>query len=246
MSPQQTVTAEPEHVIDCAPWAVSGEDYSKHSEEENQLAGPFIALSREALERHTQDLEPSRLVNQIRTIKRISGLLCAEDSVFEQESDRIDVDPQEIFNYEWGYLLPLSEEAECILIALVENPAIANIIVRTNPGTGEFRIGLEGNRNVKIYPSSDPDPRADAINAADLEGFLEETADQQRCYDELWMVDRVKCTEDSSEALFQRTLMMSLIARHTVIYQRSVSKGQVLGFSVEEVWQCPPMPTKAV
>ena len=99
---------------------------------------------------------------------------------------------------------------------------------------------------MNIEPSLDPDPRSDEINALNLEGFLPETMDQQRCHDELWHFDKVKCIGNSSEALFQRTLIIGLIARHTLVYQQGTGKTQVLDFSVEDPWQCLPMPTKAV
>ena len=40
--------------------------------------------------------------------------------------------------------------------------------------------------------------------------------------------------------------MISLIARHTLLYQQGTGKTQGLDFSVEELWQCPPIPSKAV
>ena len=232
--------------IDSSSPAFSGESRDSHLVEQPKLQNPTTALSREALEEHTRNTAPVDLIDQIKTIKRISGLLLAENSVDAQSSDTIVVDRQEIFNYKWGYLPPLGEEAECVLIAILEDPTVARIMVRTGPDNGNFRSGLEDNRNVNLGPSSDPDPRSDEINALNLEDFLPETMDQQRCHDELWRFDKVKCTGDSSEALFQRTLMISLIARHTLVYQQGTGKTQVLDFNVEAPWQCPPMPTKAV
>ena len=232
--------------IDSSPPVFSGEPRDRHLVEPPQLPNPTTALSREALEEHTRNTEPVDIVAQIRTIKRISGLLLAENSVDAQSSDTIVVDRQEIFNYKWGYLPPLSEEAECVLIAILKDPTVARTMVRTGPDNGDFRSGLEDNRNVNIKPSSDPDPHFDEINALNMEDFLPETMDQQRCHDELWRFDKAKCTGNSSEALFQRTLMISLIARHTLVYQQGTGQTRVLDFSVEEPWQCPPMPTKAV
>ena len=189
---------------------------------------------------------PIDLVDQIRTIRRISRLLLAENSVEAQSSDTIDIDRQEIFNYKWGYLPALGEEAECVLLAILEDPTVARIMARIGPDSGKFREGLEFHRNVKMSGSSDRDPRAVEINALNLKDFLPETTAQQRCHDELWRLDKAKCTGNSSEALFQRTLMISLIARHTLLYPQGIGKSQALDFSVEELWQCPPMPTKAV
>ena len=241
-----TIAANDLTPIDSSPPAFIGESLDKHLVEQPTLQNPTIALSREALKEHTRNTAPVELVDQIRAIKRISGLLLAENSVDAQSSDTIVVDRQELFNYKWGYLPPLGEEAECVLITILEDPTVARIMVRTGPDNANFRSSLEDNRNVNMEPSSDPDPGSDEINALNLEDFLPETMDQQRCHDELWRVDKVKCTGNSSEALSQRTLMISLIARHTLLYQQGIGKTQVLDFSVEEPWQCPPMPTKAV
>lgn len=227
------------------PPAYSGESSDSDVVEQLKLQNSTTALTRKALEEHTRNTTPGVLVDQIRTIKRISRLLLAGNT-FEQSPNTIAVDREEVFNYKWGYLPPLGEEAECLLIALLEDPTLARIMVRTGPDDKRFGSGLEEDRNVNPNPSSDPDPRSDEINALNPENFLPETMDQQRCHDELWRFDKVKCTANSSEALFQSTLMISLIARHTSVYQQGTGKTPVLDFSVEEPWQCPPMPTKAV
>ena len=243
---QLTTVAVDPIPADPSPPAFPSESRDSDLVEQPKLRNPTTALSREALEEHTRRTAPVDLVDQIRTIKRISGLLLAENSVDAQSSDTVVVDGQEIFNYKWGYLPPLGEEAECLLIAILEDPTVARIMVRTGPENKNFRRGLESHRNVNLKPNSDPDPCSDEINALNLENFLPETMDQQRCHDELWCFDKVKCTDSSNEALFQRTLMISLIARHTLVYQQGTDKTPVLDFSVEESWQCPPMPTKSV
>ena len=232
--------------IDSSPPVYSGESHDRHLVEQPKFPNPATALSREALEEHTRNTTPVYLVDQIRTIKRISGLLLAENSVDAQSSDTVVVDRQEIFNYKWGYLPPLNEEAECVLLAILEDPTVARIMVRTGPANGDFRKGLEVDRNVNMERNSDPDPRSDEINALNLEDFLPETMAQQRYHDELWHFDKAKCSGNSSQALFQKALIISLIARHALINQQGTGKTQVLDFSVEELWQCLPMPTKAV
>ena len=62
----------------------------------------------------------------------------------------------------------------------------------------------------------------------------------------LWKLDQDKITAASSEALFQRTIMVSLIARHFLIYQRNSHENQLFDFSVEEPWTCLPMPSRAL
>ena len=49
----------------------------------------------------------------------------------------------------------------------------------------------------------------------------------------------------SNEAIFQRTIMMNLIARHCLIYRRDTSRPRLLEISVEEFWTCPPAPSRA-
>lgn len=38
--------------------------------------------------------------------------------------------------------------------------------------------------------------------------------------------------------------MISLVARHCLIYERNVTKEPILDFTVEEPWTCPPMPSR--
>lgn len=129
--------------IDSSSPAFSGESRDSHLVEQPKLQNPTTALSREALEEHTRTTAPVDLVDQIKTIKRISGLLLAENSVDAQSSDTIVVDRQEIFNYKWGYLPPLGEEAECVLIAILEDPTVARIMVRTGPDNGILEVVLK-------------------------------------------------------------------------------------------------------
>ena len=62
-------------------------------------------------------------------------------------------------------------------------------------------------------------------------------------YERLWTLDRATCVDGSNEALFQRTLMMRFIARHCLVYGQDATRPSHLDFSVEESWNCPPMPT---
>ena len=52
-------------------------------------------------------------------------------------------------------------------------------------------------------------------------------------------------TSFSNEAIFQRTIMMNLIARHCLIYRRDTSRPRLLEISVEEFWTCPPALSRA-
>ena len=225
--------------------ALNSESWSRHPREQSGLPNQSTALTKEALEAHTLDSAPIAFIDQIRAIKRISGRVLTGVSPEARPFDAVNIDPQEEFNYKWGYLPPLGEEAERIITAVLKDPELAKIMVRTGPDSKGFRPGLE-KRNVVISESQDPDPRAEEIGGESIEGFLEETADQQRNYDDLWQLDRDKCNLSSSEALFQRTLMISLISRHSLIYRQNTGGIQLLDFVVEEPWNCLPMPTKTV
>ena len=158
--------------IDSSPPPFTDESRERHLAEQPQLPNPTTALTRGALKDHTRNTAPVDLVNQIKIIKRISGLL-AENSVGPQSSDTTIIDRQVIFNYKWGYP-PLSEEAECVLLAILEDPTVARIMVRTGPDNGGFKSGLEIHRNMNIEGSPDPNPRAVEINALNLKDFLPE------------------------------------------------------------------------
>ena len=225
--------------------ALKGGSWSKRPTEQSEPLNQSTALTKEALEAHTRDSAPIALADQIRAINRIFGRVLTGISAETRSSDTPDIDLQEEFSYKWGHLPPLGEEAERIITAVLEDPELAKIMVRIGPNSNGFRRGLE-KRNVIISESRDRDPRADEIGGASLEGFLEETANQQQVYDDLWQLDRDKCSMSSSEALFQRTLMISLIARHSLIYRQNTGGTQLLDFVVEESWNCLPMPTKAV
>ena len=73
----------------------------------------------------------------------------------------------------------------------------------------------------------------------------QETDAERETYEKLWKLDQDKCVNGSNEALFQRTLMMSFIARHCLLHGGSAKRPFNLDFSVEEVWTCPPMPSRA-
>lgn len=233
--------------------SLNGESWSGYSRDQSGIPEQYTRLTKRALEQHTREAfeaytgesVPNALADQIRAIKGISRRASTGTSSEARSPDTVDIDPQEEFNYKWGYLPPLDEEANRIITAVLENPELAKIMVRTGPGAKGFMHGLK-KRNVEISESQAPDSRAEEIRGESIEGFLEETADQQRIYDDLWQLDRDKCNLSSSEALFQRTLMISLIARHSLIYRQNTGGIQLLDFVVEEPWNCLPMPTRTV
>lgn len=156
---------------------------------------------------------------------------------------RLITDPDQKFCYRWGYLPPLDEEATAIMDAVIADPSMIKDLTRTGPRHPDFPKGLRY-RNVFLAESMTPDPWADHIRLLSLQDSLSETAAENESYGQLWIMDQQNCDKGSNEALFQRTVMMSLIARHLLVYDRDI-KQSFLAFSVEEIWSCPPMPTRA-
>ena len=143
-------------------------------------------------------------------------------------------------NRKWGYLPPLDEEAAAIIDALIIDPANAMAFARINPGSNDFLHGLDA-RNVDRNENKTPDPYAAKL---DLQPHsLRETTAEKESYERLWAFDRATCVNGSNEALFQRILMMGLVARHCLVYGQDATRPAHLDFSVEETWNCPPMPT---
>lgn len=211
-------------------------------QEDHCASGSHQLLTEENLEVLTQRLESIDPTNRTRSGKRIAVGYSNEDSE-DGSSQGSAIGSRERFNRKWGYVPPLDEETIRIIKAILKNPARAETMVGIGPENPEFLKGLRG-RNVISDPSTHLDPREVEIQSISVEGFLEETKEQEASHEELWKLDRAKCDPSSSEALYQRTLMISLIARHALIYQLDSSKGQILDFSVEAPWGCPPMPSR--
>ena len=139
---------------------------------------------------------------------------------------------------------PLNGEALAIIDAIIENPGMAKEYARIGPENLDFDQGLRY-RNVLTTESKAPDPFADHVQLLPTKVSVAETADEESSHDQTWNMDQAKCNEGCNEALFQRTLMMSLIMRHRLIYPRNATDPHRLDFSVDEPWTCPPMPTRA-
>ncbi|KAI9873655.1 MAG: hypothetical protein M1830_010745 [Pleopsidium flavum] len=155
-----------------------------------------------------------------------------------------DTDPEQTFNRKWGYLPPLGEEALAVIDAIIADPGLAKEYSRMKPEDPAFREGLRF-RNILLEKSLDLDPYVAHIWSLAPAESAPETNEERELHEQLWTSDQVKCSEQSNEALFQRTLMMSLVARHLFIYDRDATNKSCLDFSVEETWSCPPMPTRA-
>ena len=159
------------------------------------------------------------------------------------DEDKSYIDPQEAFNRKWGYLPPLDEEAIKVIDFIIANPAMAKSQMRVQAGTVAFEDGLD-DRNVVLIPSNASDSCKNQIQLLDIEDFMSERKEEKTGHDALWILDQAKITATSSEAIFQRTIMVSLVARHFLIYQRNSNVDQFFEFSVEETWACPPMPSR--
>ena len=175
-----------------------------------------------------------------------------EDGVLTEVSDEETSlgtqDTREVFYRDRGYLPSLDEETTAMLNAIAANPASASTMAkkfqRRSPGTPGFELGLDA-RNVPRKESRSYDPyKEHVINISTQEDSFQETNEEKLSFGLLWKLDQAKCNKPANEALFQRTLMISLVARHCLIYERSATKEPLLDFSVEEPWTCPPMPSR--
>ncbi|KAI9873676.1 MAG: hypothetical protein M1830_010728 [Pleopsidium flavum] len=170
----------------------------------------------------------------------------APEECFDEETplSSQDTDPEQTFNRNWGYLPPLDEEAVAVIDAIIADPSMAKYESRIRPNHKDFPQGLRF-RNVSEKQDPVPDPYAGHIMSLALGKSVPESKEEREVHEQLWTLDQAQCSKGSNEALFQRTLMMSLIARHSFIYDRNDTNQGCLDFSVEETWSCPPMPTRA-
>ncbi len=154
-------------------------------------------------------------------------------------------DLEAIFNHRWGYLPPLGEEAEAVIEAIMADSVTTKDVARIGPYSEKFPAGLRF-RNVALDENKDvPDMQADQIRTLPAGESFQETVWEKELQDRFWASDHAKCNRGSNEALFQRTVMMHLISRHSLIYDRGATHQSLFDFSVEEPWTCPPMPTRA-
>ena len=198
-------------------------------------------LSREALERLNRSLNTFKAKDLQKSVDfRYQNLASPSDSGTSKLNS---LNPREEFYIKWGYLPELDKEAARIIAAIMENPESAKKAKRTYPSSSEFIKGLEY-RKVELSRSYQDDPREDILDRTVPDTYLQETSEEKTCYEKLWELDRAKGTDQPCEAIFQRTLMISLISRHNLRGGINDKPG-ILDYSVEENWTCPPMPSKA-
>ena len=216
----------------------------------------LLRKPRKSTEIRNEAERPDRLVaeNLVKLAKSIEAPLVGrirrsfngapELSSGEGTSSSRGTDSEQSFNRARGYLPPLDEEAAAIIDAIIADPDMAKDYKRINPNSKGFTQGLRY-RNVFLTQSAAPDPYIDHIAKLVVDNSFAESEGEEQLHGHLWTLDQARCNKGSSEALFQRTLMMSLIARHSFIYDTSVVHRHSLDFSVEEPWTCPAMPTRA-
>ncbi|KAL9105849.1 MAG: hypothetical protein Q9227_009057 [Pyrenula ochraceoflavens] len=136
-----------------------------------------------------------------------------------------------------GYVVPLSDKALAAIFHVLGREA-AITMASIKPGTTEFETALEVDRNVCVEESERDDAELTALESYQPR----EEADQglvAAFLENLWLADLRFC-ENQQEPLFQRTVMMSMISRHRLIFdpEKTVEKAakSTLMFSVEAVW----------
>ncbi|KAL9130299.1 MAG: hypothetical protein Q9217_001474 [Psora testacea] len=237
---KRTVQSGPSSLL-----GTTGQPLAKNPRSPAQPPNIRQSLSQEALKAHTRITELAYANRDHLDANQYSSHPFNQNTAAKQTPDDSYVDPQEAFNRKWGYLPPFDEESEQVIAFIIDNPALAKAMARTQPGTSRFGAGLE-DRNVALIPSNDLDKCKAKIESLNVEDFMNEPVNEEKSHELLWKLDQAKITATSSEALFQRTIMVSLIARHFLIYQRNRHENQLFDFSVEEPWTCLPMPSRAL
>lgn len=133
-----------------------------------------------------------------------------------------------------GYLPPLSETTLEVLWQVLADPSMGSSAGRLVKEQDQ-QNGLN-KRNVNWNSTTDP-LRQEILLLQPQTGPEQEFDENKR-----WNDDLQKCRVDPQEHVFQRTVMMTMVDRHRLIY----GDVGVLDFAVERPWTCPPMPTRAL
>ncbi len=146
-----------------------------------------------------------------------------------------------------GYLPPLDESTLDLLAQVLADPSMGRGGGRINPSEQtDFRFGLE-DRNVALKPYPDEfSNHIKSLSSSPSDEQDNEKSGQART----WELDLQKACDDNFEPVFQRTVMISLINRYWFIYHQqdddNPNSQPILDFAVEDVWKCPPMPSRAL
>ena len=166
-------------------------------------------------------------------------LSSSEDSDLEEET------PRDKLYREISYLPPLNDSELKLIRRVRREPNMNRDGKRIDPSKErKFADGLT-KRNVSLTPSPDPAFRQHL-------GALEptahgESADEKSAHSRTWLLDLKKACADKLEALFQRTVLISVIDQHRLVHHQEgddSSRDPYLDFVVERPWTCPPTPSR--
>lgn len=107
-----------------------------------------------------------------------------------------------------------------------------------------FQEGLKAS-NVDTQPSRTFDSHGTAIRSLKLEDFFQETEQARLQGNKLWMMDLATLGSTYNEAMFQQTLMMNLLDRTSVIFEKEINGEKLLDYSAMQPWDTSPMPSRA-
>lgn len=156
----------------------------------------------------------------------------------------VEEDPLQRYYEKIGYLPPLDDATvEVLKFLKMSYPDLdveaGRISSYNDP---EFKEGLEF-RMVEIYPKGRDDFQFKELKKQDMPWPLI-PADIKDYDEKLWKKDLEKCQNQVQEAIFQRTIMLSMIDRYRLFYGGHDEQSP-LEFAVETPWTCLPMPTHA-
>ena len=95
--------------------------------------------------------------------------------------------------------------------------------------------------NVALVPSELSDSRGAAIKSFELGDLFQETEEEKIYGNRLWFKDLMTLGSNYSEAKFQRTMMMNLLDRTSVIFEKEINGQEILNYSIEDSWHTLPM-----
>ncbi|KAG8162690.1 hypothetical protein KVR01_007168 [Diaporthe batatas] len=163
---------------------------------------------------------------------------------WDSDEASVDKDPLQVYYERIGYLPPLDDATvEVLKFLKMSCPDLdveAGRISSSN--VPEFRRGLQC-RMVDLLPKGKDDFQFKELENHDVPWPLV-PADVKDYDDKLWEKDLEKCQNQEQEAIFQRTIMLSMIDRYRLFYGGKENQSS-LEFAVETPWTCLPMPTHA-
>lgn len=239
------------------PGSFSGKPANKSTireQAESRVSPTSIAPSAADL-RKTYQVLPT--VETSETRSKSSGITRDSTDLDSTEgSGSVADDDLEAFYKTIGYLPPLDDATiEVLEFLSLSDPNMDADAGRVSASKQPkvFRTGLEEYRNVDTRAT---EPGKDELGRK-IKSYDTTTEDESQDVttyrNKLWTHDLEKCSDEFSEKIFQRTILMAMIDRCRLIYESdhmpvsadSNANTPLLDFSVESIWNCPPMPTEA-